>query len=211
MPSAPAAQLGAASDAMPASCQLAVRPVGMTKPQQVPIAQPATLDQRARVARLAPERFGLQVTIARETHDKLRHAQELLGHALPAGDIGKALDRVLDALIEQLDRQMFSASVRSQAASRRHSGNPRDVPAAIRREVWRRGDGMCTFLNKAGYRCDARMRREHVLSVARRPDDRRELAPALPPAQPARRRDRVRRRLHGPPASRCADPRREEI
>ncbi len=52
------------------------------QPAPAPVAPSAP---RVRVAPLSPERFALQVTIGQGTHDKLRRAQELLGHALPSG------------------------------------------------------------------------------------------------------------------------------
>src|SRR6267143_87546 len=38
------------------------------------------------------ERFLVQVTIAKSTHDKLRYAQALLSHAVPTGDMAQVLD-----------------------------------------------------------------------------------------------------------------------
>jgi len=49
----------------------------------------------------------MQVTIPRETHDKLRHAQALLSHAVPPGDVAQVLDRALDLLIKRLMRRKF--------------------------------------------------------------------------------------------------------
>ena len=169
-----AARLGASSEAshaatvaMAVSCQLAPGPVGMTDTQQV-MSSPAS-EPRARVAPLAPERFALQVTIGQETHDELRYARELLGHALPAGDLAQVLDRALDALIDKLERRKFSAGARTRPGSRHGKSGTRHVPAAVRREVWQRDGGRCTFLSETGHRCDARARLEldHVQPVAR--------------------------------------------
>ncbi|MBI1795422.1 MAG: hypothetical protein HY076_07325 [Candidatus Eisenbacteria bacterium] len=57
---------------------------------------------RPRITPLAPECFGLQVTIGQSTRDKLRHAQDLLGHQVPANDLPAVLDRALDALVVEL-------------------------------------------------------------------------------------------------------------
>ena len=38
------------------------------------------------IAPLAPERYQITFTVGRETHDKLRRAQDLLRHAIPNGD-----------------------------------------------------------------------------------------------------------------------------
>src|SRR5207244_2705766 len=61
-----------------------------------------------KLAPLAPQRFALQVTIGESTHDKLRYAQALLGHQLPAGEIAAVLDRALDALISELEKTKFA-------------------------------------------------------------------------------------------------------
>jgi hypothetical protein len=129
---------------------------------------------RTRLAALSPGRFALQVTIAEETHDKLRYAQSLLGHAVPGGDLAQVLDRALEALIERLERRKFAASARSRPARhvepRRH-GKPRGryIPAAVRRAVWQRDGGRCTFVSGQGQRCPATSRLEfdHVEALAR--------------------------------------------
>src|SRR5260221_6741374 len=50
------------------------------------------------VAPLAPERYKVQITISRETHDKLRRVQDLLRHQLPDGDPAVVFDRALTVL-----------------------------------------------------------------------------------------------------------------
>jgi len=121
-----------------------------------------------KLAPVSPERFLLQLTIGRSTQDKLRYAQQLLGHALPSGDVAQVLDRALDALIEKLEKRKF-ARARRPRPSKRSSSNPRHIPAHVRRAVWERDQGQCTFLSEAGRRCPARTRLEfdHVDEVAR--------------------------------------------
>jgi hypothetical protein len=124
---------------------------------------------RARVSPIAPERFAVQLTISQETHDKLRYAQALLGHAVPSGDLSQVLGRALDALIAVLERNKFAATSRTRPFSRRGGSNERKVPAAIRRTVWQRDGGRCTFTSDKGHRCESRTRLEfdHVQPVAR--------------------------------------------
>ena len=40
-------------------------------------------------------RYALQVTVSEATREKLRHAQALLGHTVPSGDVAEVLDRAL--------------------------------------------------------------------------------------------------------------------
>jgi hypothetical protein len=123
----------------------------------------------ARLAPVAPERYALQVTIGKRTHDKLRHAQALLSHSVPSSEVAEVLDRALDALIARLERRKFAATDRPSSQPRRASANQRHVPAEVRRAVWQRDDGRCTFKSTAGHRCEARTRLEfdHVEPVAR--------------------------------------------
>lgn len=152
--------------------QLAARPVGTLAPDAV---APAALEPtaapvpRARVEPLAPERFALQVTIGQGTHDKLRYAQSLLSHQLPSGDVAEVLDRALDALIRRLERRKFAATARPRPGRRRSTAGGRYIPADVRRAVWERDGGRCTFLSETGQRCPARDRLEfdHEDEVAR--------------------------------------------
>jgi hypothetical protein len=129
---------------------------------------PERVGKRSRLEPIAPERFLLQVTVGQSTRDKLRHAQELLGHSLPSGDVAQVLDRALDALIEQLERRKFAATPRPRRSGHA-SANPRHVPAHVRRAVWERDGGQCTFVSEAGRRCPARklLEFDHVEEVAR--------------------------------------------
>src|SRR5258706_5923202 len=122
----------------------------------------------SKVTPVAPERFDLHLTVGRGTRDKLQRAQELLGHALPSGDLAQVLDRALDALIERLEKRKFAATSRP-GRSARPSANPRHIPAQIKRAVWARDGGQCTFVSESGHRCQARklIEFDHVEPVAR--------------------------------------------
>src|SRR5438034_2642624 len=129
---------------------------------------PAQVHPRSKLAPVAPERFLLQVTIGRSTQEKLRYAQQLLGHALPSGDLAQVLERALDALIERLEKRKFAATPRPRRSAR-PSPDPRHVPAHVKRAVWERDGGQCTFTSDSGRRCPARTRLEfdHADPVAR--------------------------------------------
>jgi len=115
-------------------------------------ATPAPRFRAGVVTPLAPERYKLQVTLARETHEKLRRAQALARHTLPDGDVGSILDRALTLLINDLERRKFArvASPRSKPDESTASGC--HIPAAVRRAVWQRDEGRCAFIGRTG-RC----------------------------------------------------------
>src|SRR6185503_11775722 len=103
-----------------------------------------------------------------DTRDKLRHAQELLGHRVASGDVAAMLDIALDALIAKLEKRKFAATSRPEA-QRRPTRSKRHVPASIKREVRKRDGGRCTFVSESGHRCEARSNLEydHVTELAR--------------------------------------------
>jgi hypothetical protein len=103
---------------------------------------------------LAPERYKVQFTVSRETHDKLRRVQDLLRHSIPTGDPVAIFDRALTLLLADLERAKLAATARPQAARRGPSGS-RHIPAAVRREVWKRDGGQCAFVGASG-RCTER-------------------------------------------------------
>jgi hypothetical protein len=121
------------------------------------------------VTALAPGRFGLQVTIAGSTHDKLRYAQALLGAQGATGDLAQVLDRALDALIARLERRKFAATSAPRKGRRRPGRDTRHIPAEVRRDVWTRDQGRCTFVSDSGRRCECRagLQFDHLHPFAR--------------------------------------------
>ena len=124
---------------------------------------------RPRVAPLSPGRYAFQFTGSQDTYEKLRYAQALLGHAVPSGELAEVFDRALDALIVRLEQRKFAATSRPRPRQRRPSAGLRHVPAEVRRAVWERDGGRCTFVSAAGHRCEARARLEfdHVEPLSR--------------------------------------------
>jgi hypothetical protein len=113
---------------------------------------PAPQLRAAVVTPLAPERDKLQVTLSRETHEKLRCAQALARHTLPAGDIGAILDRALTLLIDHLERRRFALVASPRRSLGESTASGRHIPAAVRRAVWQRDEGRCAFVGRTG-RC----------------------------------------------------------
>jgi 5-methylcytosine-specific restriction endonuclease McrA len=146
-------------DAMPVT-SAAVLPPPIASAAHVAVSPP-------RVTPLAPQRFALQVTIAQETRDKLRRAQELLGFAVGPNEVAEVLDRALDALLERLEKRRGATHVRPVAP--RAGDDPRHVPAHVQRAVWQRDGGQCTYTNESGQRCGARVGLEldHIVPIAR--------------------------------------------
>lgn len=123
---------------------------------------PARVEPRPRVAPITEQRFSLQVTIERATHDKLRRAQELLGRS----DVPDVLDRALDVLLGQLERRKFAKTRKGRP--RRPSTRVRTIPAQVRRSVAQRDGERCAFVGDDGHRCAERrfLEFDHVIPIA---------------------------------------------
>ncbi len=121
----------------------------------------------AKLAPIAPERYALQVSIGRETHELLCYARVLLGHTVPSGDLGAVLHQVLKVAVAQFEKQKFGATNRPQRHPR-PSDDPRHIPAAVKRQVWERDGGRCTFTSDDCHRCEAtsRLEYDHVVPLA---------------------------------------------
>ncbi len=110
-----------------------------------PVGAPSPTLRPAIVTPLSPERYKVQFTISRVTHDKLRRAQDLLRHSIPSGDPAAIFDRALTLLLVDLEKSRIAAAARPRAARPLAPGS-RHVPAAARREVWKRDGGQCAFV-----------------------------------------------------------------
>lgn len=123
-----------------------------------------------------------------------RNAREVAASAgsaaarLPNGDPAAVFDRALTVLLDQLERTKFAARKEARAAGAAHRGvldtasncdgaqaephrggpcQSRHIPAAVRREVWKRDGGQCAFIGNAG-RCSERglLEFHHVVPFA---------------------------------------------
>jgi len=126
---------------------------------------------------LSADRYLVRFTARGETCAKLRRAQELLRHAVPDGDPAEVVDRALTALLAQLEKRKFAATVRPRARRETGSGaepgaesgsGSRSIPADVRRAVTARDEGQCAFRGGTR-RCGERgfLEFHHVVPYAR--------------------------------------------
>ena len=159
--------------ALPARSEIAVAPplvaaaAPLAPPTPIPTPAPTIpLAARAPAPRRAPEpeplapgRYKLAVTLDESTCRKLKQLQDLLAHQLPSGDPAAIIDRAFDALLEQVHKQKtgFTKNPRARTPlSRKVSAAQRArwIPVALRREVWKRDQGRCSFVGEDGHRCN---------------------------------------------------------
>jgi hypothetical protein len=121
-------------------------------PATCDVPNAATPHKQAVVA-LAPRRYKIEVTVDQQTHDKLRMLQDLLGHQIPGADPAIIVSRAIDRLLDDTLKKKAAVTDRGRSGGRPSARRTRAIPAAIRREVWRRDGGRCTFVDPHGRRC----------------------------------------------------------
>ena len=157
-PQAPVTGEGAPGHLANADSQGVTLTVGM-------LAQP----QCARVAPLSAEAYAVQFTRSREADERFRYLQDLLGDQVKPRDLAEVYDRAVQELIKKLERIRFAACDRPRRASHRADPRSRHVAADVKRTVWKRDNGQCTYVSERGRRCQARrnLHFDHVKEFAR--------------------------------------------
>ena len=105
---------------------------------------------------LAQDAFKIQFTGSRALRDKLREAQAILRHRVPNGDLASIVEMALDALITQVKKERFAigSKPRQRKSPTADEATTRHIPDDIRRAVFARDGGRCTFTDETGRRCN---------------------------------------------------------
>ena len=125
------------------------------------------------MAPLAVDRYHVQLTASRELRDKIEEAKALLRHQVPSGDLATILDRALTVLITKVKKDRFGVGRRPRTEKPPEGpAASRDIPDAIKRAVYERDGGQCTFVGANGKRCEDRsfLQLDHLDGFARRPE-----------------------------------------
>lgn len=140
-------------------------PAPTSAPAPLLVLQPSA--PRPGIELLAPDRYRVQVTVGKETHDKLRRLQDLLAREVPKGDPAVIIDRALTLLLNEVERKKLGATTKPRKAQSTAAGS-RHVPAEVRRSVWARDTGRCAFVSTVGIRCASTRYLEyhHVIAFA---------------------------------------------
>lgn len=119
--------------------------------------------ERGEVRPLSPGRFHIGFTAGAETVNKIQLLRELLFHIHPEG-------RLEDILCACLDDSLRRRAPKTKASRRtaRAARPSRRIPAAVKREVFARDGGCCSFVGPDGHRCEERsgLEYDHIVPVA---------------------------------------------
>ena len=91
-------------------------PPPFTPPPVVPSRRPI-------IETTSPERYRVQFTIGKESHEKLRRVQALLRREIPNGDPGAIFDRALTLLLEKVERTKLGAAKKPRPRPIRPGGS----------------------------------------------------------------------------------------
>jgi hypothetical protein len=110
-------------------------------------------------------------TASEEYVNLVERAKALLSHTQPLAGLDELHLRAMRALVADLEKRKYavkptappaSAAPTASTASRAPRQRGRSVPAAVRRAVWRRDDGRCTYTDPA---TEQRCRATHRLQL----------------------------------------------
>ncbi len=107
----------------------------------------------------APGRYKVQFSAGRELHDKINEARDLMRHRSPDGDFERLFEAAVDLLLVKLRKEKFAETESPREVGRESSADSkrgRHIPSAVKREVARRDEGRCTFVDATGNRCGER-------------------------------------------------------
>jgi hypothetical protein len=163
----PPATIGSDPPAMPVSTSVCAATVPAAADSPTSTATRPATPPRPVVRPLAAERYEIRFTVSAETLEKLRAAQDLLGHAVPTGDLAQVFDRALTLLVADLARKKFATTSRPRPSTTSGT-DERHIPAAVKRAVAVRDRARCGFVSPTGRRCDERRFLEfhHVVPYA---------------------------------------------
>jgi hypothetical protein len=142
------------------------------------VVAPVVPTRRPIIETTSPDRYRVQFTIGKESHEKLRRVQALLRREIPSGDPGAIFDRALTLLLEKVERTRLGASKRPRPrpirpGTDRQLRTPivpsRDLPRHVQRDVCQRDGDRCAFVSRDGHRCTERTFLEfhHILPYAK--------------------------------------------
>ncbi len=187
------------------------RPEGVSEAPFVAPALPAPARPMA-VEPLTASQVRLHLTVPPEFLEKLEAARLALSHAMPGASAVDVITAGLDLLLQRdAKRKGLVESPRPAPPEKQAEPGAAHVPAAVRREVWRRDQGCCQWPVSSGGVCGSRLRLQLDHRVMR-VEGGRSTSPNVRLLCAAHNRLAARERLGDRLMDRyCRDPRQGEL
>jgi predicted transcriptional regulator len=132
--------------------QVELRPERVEPPPAPrPASEPAP--PPVKVEPLAPERYKVTFTASAELRRKLERLQELT-----RDDLAAVIEAAVTEKLEKLEAKRYAGTKapRKTAEGAHTSAKSRYIPAAVKRQIWKRDGGQCRFISREGRRCPER-------------------------------------------------------
>ncbi|WP_176068849.1 HNH endonuclease, partial [Anaeromyxobacter diazotrophicus] len=167
---APALQPGATSVEALTLEAAAAQEFRPSDPPRLPAPRRATLEP------LGADSYSMRVTVDAELKKDLDQLKSLLAHKVQNGDLGALLREAVKCALEKHGKRRGavepSRKLKSPAPAEKAPplapGQREPIPAAVRREVWKRDGGRCAWCSPDGHRCGSTwmLELDHIQPVA---------------------------------------------
>jgi hypothetical protein len=107
---------------------------------------------------LAPARYQVRFTASSELREKLERLQALMRSSVPDGDLARLIDIAITEKLERVEARRFAKArvPRKNLAETDTTPFSRHIPAPVRRAVYERDGGLCSYRDERGRRCAGR-------------------------------------------------------
>ncbi len=133
---------------------------------------------RASLEPMSADTYSLRATVDSAFKKELDELKGLLAHKFPDGDLGAVLREAVQCALEKHGKRKGAVE-----PSRKRKSSPREeraagekprpaarepIPAAVRREVWKRDGGQCAWRSEDGHRCGStwKLELDHLVPAA---------------------------------------------
>ena len=103
----------------------------------------------------APFRHEIRMTVSADFMSLLEEVRAELSHSHPGAPLETLLAECMRVTLAARRKHSRGEAARPRARIGEPVGRSRDIPAAIRRAVWKRDGRQCTFVSEDGRRCTA--------------------------------------------------------
>ncbi len=143
-----------------------------------PAPEPPRRASRATLEPVSADTYSLRATVDSAFKKDLDQLKALLAHKFPGGDLGAVLREAVQCALEkhgkrkgavEPSRKRKSPPPKERAADEKPWPATREpIPAAVRREVWKRDGGQCAWRSEDGHRCGSTWKLEvdHIKPAA---------------------------------------------
>jgi 5-methylcytosine-specific restriction endonuclease McrA len=134
------------------------------EPEPLALAPPVRPPSRPSLEAVSADQWSLRATIDSAFKEELETLACLLSHKIRDGNLAEVLREAVRCAIEKHGKRRGAvkpARTRKPAPPKpRPPGERPPIPAEVRRAVWERDGGRCTYLSPEGRRCECRWQLE---------------------------------------------------